>query len=126
MLIAIQILWACSLTLVKASILFFYLRIFDVPSFRLASKLTAGFIICWALAVILCGFLMCRPFAYSWNQTIPNGTCGNQILSYIITGALNLVTDIIVLLLPMPHLWKLHLPLARRLVLMATFMVGIL
>ena len=80
----------------------------------------------WALATVLMGFLMCKPFAFNWDQTIPDGQCGNQVLSYQVTGALNLLTDLIVLLLPMPYLYGLNLALYKKVVLMVTFAVGLL
>ncbi|KAL2192563.1 hypothetical protein P885DRAFT_82101 [Corynascus similis CBS 632.67] len=104
-LIVIQLLWALSLSLSKISILILYCKIFSVPAFIWAARITTAVIVMWALATTLMGFLMCRPFAFNWDQTIPEGRCGNQVLSYQITGALNLVTDVIVLSLPMPYLY---------------------
>lgn len=39
---------------------------------------------------------------------------------------LNIVTDLIVLLLPMPYIYSLELSLCKKLVLMATFGLGLL
>ncbi len=125
-LIAIQLLWAVSLSLSKISILILYSKIFSIPAFIWVARGTGIVIIMWASATILMGFLMCQPFAFNWDQTIPGGHCGNQVLSYKITGALNLVTDFIVLLLPMPYLYGLNLALYKKLVLMVTFAVGLL
>ena len=118
--------WAVSLTLVKVSILLFYARIFEVQGFIVSAKIAAVFIGMWASAVILSSFLLCRPFAFNWDQTIPGGKCSNQVLSYQITGVLNLVTDVVVLLLPMPYIWNLQLRLSRKFALTALFSVGIL
>jgi len=125
-LIAIQLLWAVSLSLSKISILILYSKIFSIPAFIWMARGTGVVIIMWAMATILMGFLMCQPFAFNWDQTVPGGHCGNQVLSYKITGALNLVTDFIVLLLPMPYLYGLNLALYKKLVLMVTFAVGLL
>jgi hypothetical protein len=111
---------------VKLSLLSFYCRIFPFPNFILVAKATAGFILLWAIAVILGGFLLCQPFAYTWDQTIPGGHCGNQVLSYQITGALNLVTDLMVLAMPMRHLWKLEMRLSQKVPLLCAFAVGLL
>ncbi len=103
-----------------------YSKIFSVPAFIFAAQATTAIVILWALATVLMGFLMCKPFAFNWDQTIPDGHCGNQVLSYEVTGALNLVTDLIVLFLPMPYLYGLNLALYKKLVLMVTFAVGLL
>ncbi|KAF2808682.1 uncharacterized protein BDZ99DRAFT_571581 [Mytilinidion resinicola] len=123
-LIAVQILWATSLMFTKTSILFFYTRIFTVPAFRLAARIIGGVVVLWALSVILCGFLLCRPFAFNWDQTIPNGHCGNQILSYELTGAFNICTDVMVLALPLPLIWNLQMRMANKIGLLGVFTVG--
>jgi hypothetical protein len=123
-LIAVQILWATSLMFTKTSILLFYTRIFTIPIFCIAARITGVVVILWALSVILCSFLLCRPFAFNWNQTIPDGHCGNQILSYEVTGALNICTDVIVLCLPLPVIWNLQMKVANKIGLFGIFTVG--
>ncbi|KAL2150090.1 hypothetical protein VTH82DRAFT_7766 [Thermothelomyces myriococcoides] len=125
LLLAVQILWAVSLSLSKISILILYAKIFSVPAFIWAARITTVFIIMWALTTSIMGLTICQPFAFNWDPTIPGGHCGNQVLSYKITGVLNLVTDIVVLLLPMPYLYGLNLALYKKLVLMVTFAVGL-
>ena len=71
-------------------------------------------------------FFMCQPFAFNWDQTIPGGHCGNQVLSYKYTGAINLITDVVVLVLPMPYLYSLQLAVYKKVVLMVTFAIGFL
>ena len=111
---------------IKISILLFYMRIFAVRSFRIAAHITMVLVIAWALSVILCGFLLCTPFAFNWDQTIPGGSCGKQVLSYILTGALNIITDVMVLSLPIPMVWKLQTPRANKIALTVIFGLGFL
>ncbi|KFZ03832.1 hypothetical protein V502_10622 [Pseudogymnoascus sp. VKM F-4520 (FW-2644)] len=122
-LVAIQMLWATSLMFIKLSILCFYIRIFNVKPFIMASIAVAILVVIWALSVILCGFLLCRPFAYNWDRSI-DGSCGDQIKSYIITGALNIVTDALVLGLPMPMIWRLKVNLRSKIALTGIFTIG--
>lgn len=77
------------------------------------------------LVVILGSFLICQPLAYNWDQTI-DGHCGSSITLWMCHGVLNIVTDLIVLLLPMPYIYSLELALYKKLVLMATFGLGLL
>ncbi|KAL2180664.1 uncharacterized protein P884DRAFT_191750, partial [Thermothelomyces heterothallicus CBS 202.75] len=111
--------------LTKISILILYTKIFSVPAFIWAARITAVIIIMCALTTSIMGLTICQPFAFNWHPTIPGGHCGNQVLSYKITGAFNLVTDLVVLLLPMPYLYGLNLALYKKLVLMVTFAVGL-
>ncbi|KAL2157935.1 hypothetical protein VTH06DRAFT_4990 [Thermothelomyces fergusii] len=125
LLLVIQILWALSLSLSKISILILYTKIFSVPAFIWAARITTVVIVMWALTTSIMGLTICQPFAFNWDPTIPGGHCGNQVLSYKITGVLNLLTDLVVLLLPMPYLYGLNLALYKKLVLMVTFAVGL-
>lgn len=77
------------------------------------------------LVVILGSFLICQPLAFNWDQTI-DGHCGSSITLWVCHGVLNIVTDLIVLLLPMPYIYSLELSLYKKLVLMATFGLGLL
>ena len=63
-LVAIQILWAVSLMFIKVSILLFYVSIFDVPMFKTLAKMALVLVVLWCSSVILCAFLLCRPFAF--------------------------------------------------------------
>jgi hypothetical protein len=103
-----------------------YSKIFSMRAFVWTARITAMIIVVWALTTTLMGFLMCRPFAFNWNPTLPDGHCGNQVLSYQVTGALNLITDLVVLVLPMQYLYSLNLALYKKIVLMVSFAVGIL
>lgn len=48
------------------------------------------------------------------------------MISWITTGVLNMVSDLILLIMPMPYLLGLELSWRKRLLLAATFGVGIL
>ncbi|CAJ2503301.1 Uu.00g106950.m01.CDS01 [Anthostomella pinea] len=124
-LLAIQNLWALSLSLSKISILLLCSRVFVVNGYILVARITSVFICLWALATILSCFFICQPLAYNWDSFIPGGHCGDSVTSWLITGILNIITDLIVLILPMPYLWALELEMFKKLILMATFGVGL-
>jgi hypothetical protein len=86
---------------------------------------TMAVIVMWALATILAGCLICRPFAMNWNPTIPSGHCGDQVLSFTITGSINLATDL-VLTMPWRSLAKLQMATYKRVALVTLFSVGFL
>lgn len=125
LLIPLQILWVLSLSFSKIPILSLYIRVFAVPTVKWIALTTGAVIVAWAVATILAGFLICMPFAMNWDQTI-KGHCGNQVASFQGTGLVNLLTDVVVLALPMPYLSRLNLALYKRLVLMGVFRVGAL
>ncbi|KAL4880292.1 hypothetical protein BJY04DRAFT_219288 [Aspergillus karnatakaensis] len=123
--IPLQFLWVLSLSCTKISILFLYLRIFPVRWLIWSSWATMALIVAWAIATILAGCLICTPFAFNWDKTIPGGKCGNQVTSFTVTGVINLVTDVIVLGLPMPSLYKLQMATYKKVTLIAVFGLGV-
>ncbi|KAL9607322.1 MAG: hypothetical protein Q9167_007756, partial [Letrouitia subvulpina] len=121
---ATQVLFGCSITIIKISILFFYARLFPFRSFRIAAIIIGGIEILWWIGLMLTAFLHCRPLAYYWDRSIPNGYCTNDnLIGYTITSV-NIVTDVIVLLMPLPWLWGLQLNLAKRLAIIGLFVLG--
>lgn len=69
--------------------------------------------------------LICRPTAFNWDPTTPGGHCGDSVTLWLCTGVLNIITDLVVLLLPMPYLYSLEMALYKRTVLMVTFGLGL-
>ncbi|CAI7652756.1 unnamed protein product [Penicillium glandicola] len=124
LIIPLQFLWVLSLSCTKISILFLYLRIFPVTWVVRVSWATMGVIIAWTIGTILVGCLICRPFAYNWDQTIPGGSCGDQVTSFTVTGVINLLTDIVVLVTPMPLLYKLQMARYKKVTFIAIFGLG--
>jgi hypothetical protein len=118
-------LWATSLSCSKASILLLYMRLFEVPSFLTAARVVGVIVALWACATVLAGFFICRPFAMNWDTTIPGGHCGDQVLSFTLTGVVNLLTDVAVIVLPLPYLYGLQMPRYRKIVLMVVFSLGV-
>ncbi|KAK9796602.1 putative Integral membrane protein [Seiridium cardinale] len=126
MTIANQILWALAVCLSKLSILLLCIRVFTTDIFIKLARATGLLVVLLGTATVLGALLQCRPFAYNWDQTIPDGHCGDQVLSSKITASLNVVLDVAVLILPMPYLLTLQLALTKKLVLVATFAGGLI
>jgi hypothetical protein len=112
--------------LIKSSIMTFYLRIFGSDgSFRRSIWVVMTIVWLWVASEVLGTFLMCRPINYNWDFTV-KGTCGNRNAGFVAAAALNTATDIMVLVLPMPFIWKLQLSTARKLSLIFLFSFGLL
>ena len=80
---------------------------------------------CYLIVVILESFLLCRPFAYNWDKTI-EGSCANQTSIFLSAGVINLLIDVMIVTLPMPMLWRLRMPLGRKIALSGVFGMGAL
>ena len=126
MIIPFEAIYALANCSVKLSILCFYIRIFGTD--RNICKLVIIFgviVILWALHIVLETFLICRPLAMNWDATV-KGHCGNRNVMFVFAGASNMVTDLMVLLLPVRTIWHLNMPMLRRLGVISIFCLGTL
>lgn len=110
----------------KVSVLLFYCKVFAVTKVKLLSQITIVFVALLGTSGFLSTMLVCHPFAFNWDLSIPGGYCGSQSDVFAVFGIMNLVTDVVVLLLPIKSLLALRLPLWKKASLMATFSVGLL
>ncbi|KAH6680648.1 hypothetical protein B0J14DRAFT_634169 [Halenospora varia] len=67
-------------------------------------------------------FLMCTPLAYTWDKTITDGHCIDEQEVLLWISFSNIVTDVLMLILPLPILWRLHIPVNQMLGLVITFL----
>lgn len=78
----------------------------------------------WIAAFFATAFF-CTPPQKSWYSEIP-GRCGDSHEFYTGYAVTDLIIDVIVISLPLPVLWKLQLPLGRKVALIAIFALGFL
>ena len=119
-----QLLWVTSVTFVRASVLTLYTRIFRTRSFRITCYVVQGFNSAYFVSVVLACCLICRPFAFLWDQSI-DGFCGNQKSLDLFIGVFNLLMDITTVALPMPVLWGLQVRTKKKLIITGMFSMGV-
>ncbi|KAL5086366.1 hypothetical protein Trisim1_009089 [Trichoderma cf. simile WF8] len=121
----IVVFWSLSLGLTKMSILALYTKIFSVGSFLLLSQACAVFVMIWAMVLFIGAFVICTPVQFNWDKFSTVGTCGDIRMLWAITGGLNIFSDLVIMLLPMPYLYSLSLQLYKKIGLMVTFGIGL-
>ena len=125
--LALLTLYFTTSALVKASLLLLYYRCFGVSRpFRTALYISAGVIVCWYLAVLFATIFQCVPVAAFWDRNIKNKTCVNLSLFSTDAGITNLLTDVMILCLPMPMVWTLHTNKTQKVTLTGIFLLGFL
>lgn len=120
-----QLLWAAGNCGVKLSILHLYTTIFRGPTFKRFCYILMALSVAYMLMTILVDFLICNPVALNWDDFV-QGHCGNQRMAYLFTGIINLLIDVGIVVLPMPLVWKLQMPVAKRVGVSAMFGLGAL
>ena len=108
----------------QVSILLFLRRIFPTDRLKKASNCLFVFLAAWYIAFQLTAIFQCTPVQFFWQRTLPGGHCVNSINFYIALASTNLFTDVAILLLPMPIVWRLQISTSRKLSISAVFMLG--
>ncbi|KAH6606012.1 PTH11-like G-protein-coupled receptor [Trichoderma cornu-damae] len=70
-------------------------------------------------------FSECRPFYLYWQVVPDPGPCAQAQLQLVVLGVLNIVTDFMLLVMPIPVIIKLKAPTARKAQLLTLFTLGI-
>ncbi|KAI4202283.1 MAG: hypothetical protein LQ350_002667 [Teloschistes chrysophthalmus] len=123
--VGIQTLYFLNATLTKISLLLLYHRIFGVVKrFRLALWLGAFLVVAWWIATTILGFLGCTPFAYNWNKKI-DGQCVDLVMFFRWNGICNLLLDFLILLLPLPMVWRLSITARQKTEISGMFLLGL-
>lgn len=67
----------------------------------------------------------CVPIAASWDLNLAaTGKCVDKKSFYVGGSVPNVITDLILVIMPLPYVWELHASLAQRIVLAAIFALG--
>lgn len=128
-----------ALCFVKLSILFFYRAIASHRTFRRLVYATMVFVCVYTFAATIASVFQCENPANSWNTTgyfsqfdrdpttkRPKFKCYDPIRLWVFSAVINLLTDVIILLLPIPALLSLRVPMSKRLALIGIFSIGIM
>ncbi|KAK8130954.1 Satratoxin biosynthesis SC1 cluster protein 4 [Apiospora sp. TS-2023a] len=116
-----QIIYGPVIGCVKLSILFMLKRIFFTRGFRIAAYLAMFFAFCWTLMPILAALLVCSPVEFNWNKKVPGGRCGDKQVTYALVGVVDLVSDLLILVLPMRMVFKLQIKTAHKVAIASIF-----
>jgi hypothetical protein len=71
-------------------------------------------------------FLICTPFKMNWNPMILGGRYASYNVAFATIGIFSMVTDLIIMLLPIPFIRKLQMATGTKLGLVAIVGIGLL
>ncbi|KAL9628633.1 MAG: hypothetical protein Q9204_005766, partial [Flavoplaca sp. TL-2023a] len=125
---AFQFLITTAMIFVKLSILLFYRRLFprESTTARWRACHMALCIASVAIGVIQCFGIafQCTPVAFFWDRTIPGGHCINTSAFFRFNNIANMLTDILILAMPIPIVWRLHLDRPKKIGVCGLFLLG--
>lgn len=77
-------------------------------------------------SVLFMTIFRCIPQDKIWNPEHVGGQCIDFNVAYLASGAVNIISDFLILLLPMLAIWRLQLASKRKLGISAVFATGLL
>ena len=113
-----------SIALPKLAILCLYGRVFTTKIYRYAIYLVGSIVTVTCIAGLIVAVAICQPFAYFWDKSIANGHCGDIAVAYRYISVPNLVTDVLILVLPLNGVWRLQTKVIHKIGLTLTFLTG--
>ncbi|KAL7793706.1 hypothetical protein V8C37DRAFT_401787 [Trichoderma ceciliae] len=129
-----EITYTLGLVFIKLSILAFYWRIFSIQFLdRLLLGILVALVSCWGIAAILTSVFQCMPISALWQQFDPvhptdpsTFSCGVDIHNMFIGKTVpHIVTDVLIMIFPLPYIWNLHLRMSQKIATTCIFFLGI-
>ena len=110
----------------KTSILIFYLSLAkNQQIFRRATWATLFVVNAAGFALTILNIFQCRPVGTVFQYRLPQGAnCTDIVTLYLSSAPVNIITDLAILLLPMPVLTSMRLPRKEKIILVITFSFG--
>ena len=117
--------YTSSFTFTKISILLQYLRVFNVTNIRKLCYIQIVIVSVYGVWLFFSSIFNCVPIARNWDKTV-QGKCLPTTPLWLTNAALNIATDIMIVLLPMPVISSLTLPLKQKFWLAIVFAFGLM
>ena len=107
----------------KTSVLIFYLKLSENTErvFRWLAIVTLVAVNLAGVALTIVNLTQCRPLQLAFQYPLPAAKCNDILKTSLSSAPINIITDCIILLLPMPLLTRLRLPRRQKIILVGVF-----
>ena len=78
------------------------------------------------LVEVIFEIALCTPREKIWNPLMQGGHCFSTNANFQASGIFNVISDFAILILPMPCVWKLRMPLKKKVLMTVIFATGFL
>ncbi|PLB52725.1 hypothetical protein P170DRAFT_454011 [Aspergillus steynii IBT 23096] len=117
-------LYNLSLNLTKISMILLYRRLFPTRGYQIILLIALICVVLSGLWMILSAIFFCIPVHAFWDPAAPQN-CLPKTAVWCLNAAIQIVSDLIIVILPMPVLTHLRLPKRQKLVLIVVFALGL-
>ena len=109
--------------MVKISTLLLFGRIFPIQKFHRILHAVGLFISVYSIISVIIMISQCRPLKGAWDPTFKLD-CMPLSNFLIFMGSMNVLTDFLLLCLPLPQLWKLQMRRGTKMQVIGIFSIG--
>ncbi|KAI9756382.1 MAG: protein disulfide-isomerase precursor [Chaenotheca gracillima] len=110
----------------KTSVCLLYLRLFRPnKTFRYATFLVLFIVFAYNISNWLCTLLLCRPIQKAWYPPVDPQCVARQNTATQAGVIMNLISDVMIFVLPLPMVWSLELRLMEKIQVTLVFMTGL-
>lgn len=117
------IMYNVSLMAIKIALFAQYYRLISQTEYRIPSLVLASLVAAWCLGMVFIVVFGCYPVQAAWDLTITDRDCTTASRGIII-GIGNVVTDFILIMLPVPIVWTLKMKTSQKLAVLGIFGIG--
>ncbi|RSL60263.1 hypothetical protein CEP53_005499 [Fusarium sp. AF-6] len=109
---------------IKLSLLSFYLHLSPQRWFRIAVWFTIGIVTAYTVIITFMMWFLCNPPRKAFDFKVEGGSCTDAAILYMATAVSNIVTDVILFVLPIPMVYNLHMPKIQKFGAIVVFAIG--
>ncbi|KAM5435473.1 hypothetical protein McanMca71_005251 [Microsporum canis] len=121
-----QIFYKITSGLTKISVLLLYLQVFICAWFKTTCWTGIAVIVAFTAGTVVSSIFQCNPLPYAFDKKTPGaGTCINVAAFWFANASFIIVTDVFIVLLPIPVILRLQLPGRSKVALCGVFALGL-
>ncbi|CEJ94464.1 hypothetical protein VHEMI09991 [[Torrubiella] hemipterigena] len=108
----------------KLSLLTIYLQLSPQKWFRVTTWISIVIVILYTTIITAIMFFHCSPIRKAFDFKLAEGSCMDAGVLYMATAVSNIITDVILFILPTPMVWRLEMSKAQRIGAIVIFGIG--
>lgn len=111
--------------LVKTSLIYIMIRLWSPYRGKVMALYSfLAFIVSYYTVILFIKIFICNPIRLFWDVTHHDGTCLSRSAIIITDSSISVITDLAILIFPIVLSWKLHMPVSRKLYVIAILGAG--
>lgn len=111
--------------LIKTSLIYTMIRLWSPYRGKVIALYTfLVFIICYYTVILFVKVFNCSPICLYWEINRDDGTCLNRLAIIIADSVVSAITDLAILVFPIALTWSLHMPVSKKLHVIAILGAG--